>query len=508
MKVLGLYRNWSEDDEVREELQHFVEFPFIPWRGAYPIGLTHMIGMLSGAATGALRALLDSAHIQNAPTALKLKGGKIGGQTRSPQPGEVLEIEGGFGMDDIRKVAMPIPFNPPSPTLFSLLNFVVDAAKGVVRTSLDDLPDMQSDVPVGTTLARIEQGLVVFSAIHGRLHDAMGRMLDILHRLNGLYLDDENLKAEVGEVLATRADFQGPMDVAPVSDPNIHSEVQRITQAQIVAQRADLKPQLYDQRKVEESVLRALKIPEAEQLLVPAATPKEQNAINENVSASLGRPIIAFPEQDHLAHLTTHVAYMQSPMFGQLPIIAPRFTPVMLGHIAEHIALWYADTVFKASSEALSADLGDFMREMRDDSTSSERQDLDKLLAEAGMHALDAGTEQLKGMPEIIMQAQKLMQSFMPQGGDPLLALENKKIDSRVAVDQARLQQDGKENEAELAVKREKIAAEAAEAQAREAAETQRNDADNATASQLAVLHAVTNGSERTARDPNPNPGS
>ncbi len=507
MKVLGLYRNWSEDDDSLEELQHFVEYPFIPWRGAYPIGLPHLIGGLSGAATGALRALLDSAHIQNAPAALKLKGGKIGGQTKSPMPGDILEIEGGFGMDDIRKVAMPIPFNPPSPTLFSLLSFVVDAAKGVVRTSLDDLPDMQTDVPVGTTLARIEQGLVVFSAIHGRFHDSQTRMLDIVHRLNGLYLDDEDIENEVGEKLATRADFQGPMDVAPVSDPNIYSEVQRISQVQIIAQRADLKPQLYDQRKVEETLLTALKIPNGEQLLVPAATPKEQNAVNENVAASLGRPVVAFPEQDHLAHLYTHVAYMQSPNFGSLPIIAPRFIPLMLGHIAEHIALWYASAVFKSASGALRTDLGDFMRSMRDDSTAEERQEMDRMLNEAGMDALMQGGEAMKALPEIIGQAQQLMASFAPQGGDPFIAIENKKIDTKAKTDGERLQIEAQSDAETIKVKREKILADQQDAQAAEAAETLRNDADNSTATQLAVLHAMTGGTTRDARNPNPNPG-
>ena len=247
-KVLSVYRNWDELDESKEELQWFVEFPFVPWRGAYPIGLPHMIGGISAAATGALRALLDSAHISNSQTMLKLKGGTRGGQTLEIQPTQVLEIEGGLNVDDVRKLAMPLPYNPPSAVLLQLLGVLVDAGKGVVRTTLEDLADSNSNTPVGTTLARIEQGMTVFSAIHGRLHDAMGRMLRILHRLNGMYLDDENIEAELGEELATRADFDGPMDVVPVSDPNIFSEAQRYAQVQAVAQRAAALPQLYNLR--------------------------------------------------------------------------------------------------------------------------------------------------------------------------------------------------------------------------------------------------------------------
>jgi hypothetical protein len=133
-KGLSLYRNWEPEDEQRKELEWIVEFAFVPWRGAYPIGLTHMIGGLSGAATGALRALLDSAHIQNVPTLLKLKGGP-GGQTLNVQPTEVVEMEGGALIDDVRKLAMPLPFNGPSPVLMQLLGFLVDTGKGVVQTT-------------------------------------------------------------------------------------------------------------------------------------------------------------------------------------------------------------------------------------------------------------------------------------------------------------------------------------------------------------------------------------
>ena len=298
-KILSIYRNWDEEDDTREEMTWIVEFPFIPWRGAYPIGFPQMVGGLSAAATGALRALLDSAHINNVPTMLKLKGGTRGGQTLNIQPTQVEEIEGGLNIDDVRKIAMPLPFNPPSPVLFQLLGFLVEAGKGVVRTSMEDLPDSNANAPVGTTLARIEQGMVVFNAIHSRLHDAMGRMLRVLHRLNEMYLDDERLEQEAGEELASRKDFEGAMDVVPVSDPNIFSEAQRYAQVQSVAQRAQLFPQIYNLRKVEERILETLKIPDYESLLNPAVEPAEQNAVAENVSAALGRPVVAFQKQDH-----------------------------------------------------------------------------------------------------------------------------------------------------------------------------------------------------------------
>lgn len=440
-KVLAIYRNWDEQDEQREELQWFVEFPFVPWRGAYPIGLPHMIGGLSGAATGALRALLDAAHISNSQTMLKLKGGSSGGQSINVQPGETVEIEGGLNVDDVRKLAMPLPYNPPSAVLFSLLGFLVDAGRGVVRTALDDIADGNPNAPVGTTLAKLEQGMVVFSAIHSRLHDAMARMLRVLHRLNGMYLDDEDLELESGEELATRADFNGPLDVVPVSDPNIFSEAQRFAQVQAVAQRAAQFPQMYNQRKVEERILETLKIPDAAELLNPPMEPKEQNAVNENVAASLGRPVMAFPEQDHLAHIQTHVQYLMSPMFGQNPIIAPTFLPAIMGHLKEHIALWYAAEVFRAASDALGEDLGDVMKELG--KNDEARRELDKMLAQAGAKALEDGAQTLDALPPIIQQAQQLLQQMQPQmQQDPRIALEGQKLQIAQQTAQQRAQSD------------------------------------------------------------------
>ena len=437
-KVLSIYRNWDEQDEAKEELQWIVEFPFVPWRGAYPIGITHMIGGLSAAATGALRALLDSAHIQNAPTMLKLKGGSKGGQTLGIQPTQVMEIEGGLNIDDIRKTIMPVPFNPPSTVLFQLLGFLVDAGNSVIRTTLDDIADGNPNAPVGTTLAKMEQGMVVFSAIHQRLHDAMARTLRILHRLNAMYLNDEDVEEEIGEELATRKDFEGPLDVVPVSDPNIFSESQRFAQVQAVAQRAQMLPQLYNIRKVEERILDTLKIPNAKELLAPAMEPKEQNAVNENVAASMGRPIVAFPEQDHIAHIMTHVGYLLNPTLGSNPLIAPQFIPAILNHIKEHIALWYASQVFEVGSEATGTDLGDAMKEAKD---PEDRQALDRMLAQASALVSQTAQQTFQSLPPVIQQAQQLMQQFQPQPPmDPNMQVAMAELQRKQAADQQKMQ--------------------------------------------------------------------
>ena len=435
-KVLSIYRNWDELDDAQEELQWFVEFPFVPWRGAYPIGLPHMVGGLSAAATGALRALLDAAHISNSQTMLKLKGGSKGGQSLEIQPTQVMEIEGGMAADDIRKLIMPLPYSPPNPVLFSLLGFLVDAGKGVIRTTMEDIADGNPNAPVGTTLAKLEQGMVVFSAIHARMHNSMAKLLGILHRLNAMYLNDEDIEDEVGEELATRQDFEGPLDVVPVSDPNIFSEAQRFAQVQAVAQRSAALPQLYNQRKVEERILETLKIPNAKDLLNPALEPKEQNAVNENVAATMARPIVAFPEQDHIAHLKTHLAYLMNPALGMNPLIAPTFIPAILNHIKEHIALWYATSVFDLGTEATGEDIGDMLKEIRD---PEAKRAFDAMLAEASQTVAAEAANVFASLPPVIAQAQQIMQQLAPQPPmDPNVQLVQQQMQMQAQRDQQR----------------------------------------------------------------------
>ena len=178
-EVVGLYRNWEEPDDTMTKLDWIVEFKFIPWRGAYAIGLPHLIGGLSASLTGSLRALLDSAHINNAATMLKLKGAKMSGQSQQVDVTQIVEIEGAPGVQDIRQIAMPMPFNPPSEVLFKLLGWLDQAAKGVVSTSEEKIADVNANAPVGTTQALIEQGAAVFSSIHARLHESQARVLKL-----------------------------------------------------------------------------------------------------------------------------------------------------------------------------------------------------------------------------------------------------------------------------------------------------------------------------------------
>jgi hypothetical protein len=522
-EAVSLYRNWEKDDEQRLELDWIVEFPFVPWRGAYPIGLTHMIGGLSGAATGALRALLDSAYIQNIPTLLKLKGGP-GGQTLNVQPTEVVEMEGGALVDDIRKLAMPIPFAGPSPTLFQLLGFVVDAGKGVVQTSFEKLSDQNANQPVGTTMALIEQGMVVFSSIHSRLHSSMGRVFKILHRINSAYLTEEDIERQLSGIEVRPSDFDGPMDVIPVSDPAIFSETQRFAQTQAVMQRSAIAPQMYDARKVEEMFLRNLKI-SVDEVLRPAPGAEDIDPVSENVAAAMSRPVYVLPAQDHMAHLKTHLSFLKSPLFGQNPAIIKTFLYPMAQHIRDHVLNYYLTEAHEAVDQA-----------QRKNLIEKDADQQVKVIIEVQQFI----EQQLHGFEQQMAQIDQQAQQFAPKPQLPpdssmqvaqLGAQTQMQIaQQRQAVEQAKLQQDGQlkqvalQQEAQL--EQEKIASDARQAQLdmakeqlRQQSEDQRtsaelearmmmNEADNDTAMRLAAAEIASGDKVAVSTGTGINPGA
>jgi chaperonin GroES len=340
-EVVGLYRNWEEQDETFTKLDWIVEFKFIPWRGVYAIGLPHLIGGISAALTGALRALLDSAHINNAATMLKLKGAKISGQSQQIDVTQVAEIEGAPGVDDIRKIAMPMPFNPPSQVLFELLGFLDTAAKGVVTTAEEKIADINANAPVGTTQALIEQGAVVFSAIHARLHDSQARVLKILGRLNRWYLDEQRKGEVVADLEISRQDFATNTDVVPVSDPHIFSETQRMAQMQAVMQLMQGNPDVFNKKKVIERFLKQLKVPAINELMIDVPAPEMRTIADENAAMSIGQPSYAYIQQDHIAHIQGHLQFANDPAYGSNPFFAPQFTPHAIEHIKQHMTLWY-----------------------------------------------------------------------------------------------------------------------------------------------------------------------
>lgn len=344
-KVLGVYRNWAEDDEKLTKKHWMVEYTFIPWRGGPGVGLFHLIGSLSAGGTGALRALLDSAHIANFPGGLKLKGGRTAGQSIQVNATELAEIDAPAGVDDIRKMVMPFPFAGPSPVLFNLLEWLTQQAEGVISTASESIADAGADMPVGTALALIEHGSVNFSAIHARCHAALKKELEILHRLDAENMTDEETVEELGSLVVTRQDFQGPLDIIPVSDPNIFSEAQRYAQLQAVMQLAGNPAfaQYFKPDRLLQRSLRLLQIPSSDEIANLPKDPKRMGALDENytVVSPEPNPLKVYPEQDDVAHLETHLHFLNSPMFGANPLIGSQaFGPLMV-HLKDHMMQFY-----------------------------------------------------------------------------------------------------------------------------------------------------------------------
>jgi hypothetical protein len=437
-EVLGLYRNWEEGDETFTKLDWLIEFKFIPWRGAYAIGLPHLIGGLSAALTGALRALLDTAHINNSATMLKLKGAKISGQSQQIEVTQVTEIEGAPGVDDVRKIAMPMPFNQPSPVLFQLLGWLDNAAKGVVSTSEEKIKDVNANAPVGTTQALIEQGAKVFSSIHARLHDSQKRVLMVLGRINRWYLDEQKRGDLVVDLPITREDFKRNSDIVPVSDPHIFSETQRMAQNQAVLQLMQTYPQSFDVNAVLQRVLKQMKVPGVNELMPNAPKAVEQDSANENAAMALGKPAFAYPRQDHLAHIQSHLNFALDPNLGSNNLIAPKFIPQVLEHIKQHMMLWYTSQMqgYVTANPNL---------EFEKYEDSKFAKEIDKIMAVASDHVkLDTQQVFAKVTPAL-QQLGQVMAQFAPQPQvDPadqaLLQASMAETQRRAARDQGDLQ--------------------------------------------------------------------
>jgi hypothetical protein len=297
-----------------------------------------MIGGLGKAATGSLRALLDSAAFANMQGGFKLKGRVTGGEMQI-NPGEFADLDA--TVDDVNKAIMPLPFKEPSQTLFNLMNAITDAGRRFASTADLNVGDVNPNAPVGSTVALIEQGSKAFSAIHKRLHYSQGQEFKLLAKLNAIYLPDEVKFSAVGASSIIYAkDFDDRIDIIPVSDPNIFSTAQRIAQGQAILQMASANPQLYDMYEANKRMLEAVRINNIDEILKKPEQAVRLDPIDENMSVMYGKPIRAFPEQEHESHIAVHLQFLQDPSLGGNPG-AKGLAPILIAHIAEHIALLY-----------------------------------------------------------------------------------------------------------------------------------------------------------------------
>ena len=337
-KIVSVRRNWREDDEMKKRRDWFVSYKFLPGLGFYGFGLYHMIGGLGKAATGSLRALLDSAAFSNMQGGFKLRGRVTGGDVQV-NPGEFVDLDS--TVDDVNKAIMPLPFKEPSSSLFNLLGFMVEAGQRFASTADLNVGDVNPNAPVGSTVALIEQGSKAFSAIHKRLHYSQGQEFKLLSNLNAENLPEEFTFSRAGAAETIyAADFDDRIDIVPVSDPNIFSTAQRIAQAQAVLQMAQAAPQLHDMYEAYKRMYEAIRIQNIDEILKKPEEAVQMDCIDENMSVMYGKPIRAFIEQDHEAHIAVHMQFLQDPSLAGNPG-AKTMQPILIAHIAEHIALLY-----------------------------------------------------------------------------------------------------------------------------------------------------------------------
>lgn len=409
--VLGVYRNWAEEDEFRTRLDWMVEWGLIPWRGPYKLGLVHLIGKLAAAATGALRALLDSAHISTSATAVALGGTRRQGQNVDIAIGQVTEIQGPpSGVQDIRQLVMPLPFKGPDPILFQLLGFLVDAAKSVVTTAEEKIADASNQMPVGTSLALIEQGSKVYASIHSRLHDSQAKMLEIVCRILASYPQFlDKAKKDLGDLCADAEVFRTSDDISPVSDPNIFSEAQRYAQLQALIQLKGGEPNLpWKTQELYRRALQLLNIPDADSILPAPVEPVTSDPVNENAMASIkAAPLKAAPQQDHMAHLREHLRFINDPMGGASPMIAPPVVQAIFAHCSEHLTYLYISHTAMVGPDVAAQAL-DQGHKPNADTLSA---------AAAGLAAQKFGQmPEMQEIQQLLQQAQKTMQSKQPPG--------------------------------------------------------------------------------------------
>ena len=380
--VVAIGRNWAEDDETMQKEVWFISWKMLPGLGFHGLGFYHTIGDLGRAATGALRALLDAAEYANLQGGLKLKGRISGGEVVIG-PGEFPDIDS--PVDDIRKAIMPLPFKEPSNTLFQLLGFIVETGQRFANSIEMNVADANQNTPVGTTMALLEEGSRVFSAVHKRLHRSQSQELKLISKLNGRYLGDEYpYYVEGKSQVIARADFDERVDVVPVSDPNVFSSSQRVAQAQAVLELVKAAPDMHDRHEAFRRMYKALRVPNFEALLLNPVEPVRLDPVAENMAIMSGKPIGAFIDQDHQSHMLVLDGWFN----GLPPQAQQMYMQQYIAHRSEHMALFYRVQL----QQRLGADLPD-LPNLKDATEQFQPVDAqtDAQIAEAAAMAIQQG---------------------------------------------------------------------------------------------------------------------
>ena len=415
--ILSIKRNYAPDDIKKKKIQYFVHFKFLPGLGFYGFGLIHMIGGLSRTATAALRQLLDAGTLSNLPAGFKQRGVRVRDEASPIQPGEFKDVDAPGG--NLRDAFFPLPYKEPSQTLLNLLGIVVNAGQRFAAIADMQVGDGNQAAAVGTTVALLERGSRVMSAIHKRCYAAMKNEFKLLSKIVSQYLPPEYPYDVVGGPRNIKqTDFDDRVDVVPVADPNIFSMSQRITLAQTQLQIATSNPQLHNMYQIYRTMYNAIGVKNIDAVLPPPAPMAPMDPSLEHINALGGKPYQAFPAQDHRAHITAHLNFMSTNMVRNNPAVMASIQK----NIFEHISIMAQEQVQLEFREQMTQ-----MQVLQQQATTNPQaaQMLQQVTNEIEARKAVLIAEMTE---EFMKEENKITSQF---DSDPLLKLKSREVDLR-----------------------------------------------------------------------------
>ena len=422
-EVLSIRRNYKPEDPLKNKINYFTHFKFLPGLGFYGFGLIHMIGGLSRTATNALRQLLDAGTFSNMPAGFKQRGIRVRDEAQSIQPGEFRDVDAPGG--NIRDAFMPLPFKEPSATLLQLMGIVVQAGQRFAAIADMQVGDGNQQAAVGTTIALLERGSRVMSAIHKRLYVALKQEFVLLADVFKTYLPPEYPYDVVGGQRNIKvADFDDKIDILPVADPNIFSQSQRITLAQTELQLAMSNPQMHNLYEAYRDMYNAIGVKDINRILPPPQQPMPMDPASENIMAMSGKPFQAFKGQDHRAHITSHLNFMATNMAKNNPVIMG----ALQKNIFEHISLMAQEQLEVEFREEIQQ-LMQLQQMAQVNPQMAQSPEIQQQIMQMSM-AIEARKAKLIAdmTQEFKEEEQKIMGDF---GNDPIAKLKARELDLR-----------------------------------------------------------------------------
>jgi hypothetical protein len=438
--ILSIRRNFEEGAQIAKKVQYFVHYKFMPGLGFYGFGLIHMIGGLGRAATSILRQLIDAGTLANLPAGFKARGVRVRNSDEPLQPGEWRDIDAPGG--DVKNSIIPLPYKEPSAALAQLLGALVEGGRRFVSLADQQTADANGQAPVGTTVALLERGMKVMSAIHKRLHYSQKQEFRILARIFRDNLPQEYpYEVQGGSRTVMAKDFDDRIDVVPVSDPNIFSMAQRVTLAQTQLQLAQTNPQMHNLYAAYRRMYQALEVQNIDEILPPPPQPQPLDPAIENARALMGEILVTFPDQDHDVHIRMHLMFMQTP----LVMTSPQVMGTFYAHIMEHVSQKARQMVMKQIADIIAqAQL------------AAQSGAIDPVMAQQQIMQVQMSMQDPAQMEKLVsMQMQQIMMEIMPQlmpsGNDPMkdplvqirmqeLGLKQQDLQRKAAEDEAQNQ--------------------------------------------------------------------